>query len=204
MKKLVIVGAGAHSAVIIDIFEQMGGYEIIGLTDEHPGGVLGYPVLGSDALLPQLYADGVECAFAAIGNNSIRSKVFQKIKEVGFEIPNAISPRAVVSRHCMLADGIAVMPGAVINARAKIENGVIINTKASVDHDCLISEFVHVAPGCSVSGSTTIGAGTLLGTGTSVIDRITIGKNVIIGAGAAVVCNIPDGCKAMGVPAKMA
>lgn len=201
MKKIVIVGAGPHSEVIIDLLEQMGQYEIVGLTDEIEGEVLGYPILGTDEVLAELHRNNVEYAFPAVGDNRIRRKLFQKLEKIGLEIPNAISPHALISRYAQFQRGIAVMPGAVINAQARIGDGVIVNTKASVDHDCEIGEFSHIAPGCSISGSTKIGGGCFLGTGTSVIDRIHIGENTSVGAGAVVVRDLPDNCKAVGVPA---
>ena len=203
MKKIVIAGAGPHSKVIIDLFEQTGEYEIVGLTDSREGNVLGYPILGTDQILQQLYEEGVEYAFAAVGNNRIRERLYQNLETIGFQIPSVVSPCAVVSRYTGIGSGTAVMPGAVINAGAKIGCGAIINTKASVDHDCCIGDFVHIAPGCALSGSTTIGTGSFLGTGCSVIDGIHIGDRTVIGAGTVVIHDLPASCKAVGVPARV-
>lgn len=204
MNKLVIIGAGPHSKVILDIFLQMKEYEVVGLTDPTiEGYVLGYPILGTDEILQDLKQQGIECAFVALGNNKIRKRVFCIAESLGFKMVNAISPRASISEFAKLSEGIAVMPGAIINACASIGKGTIINTNASIDHDCQIDAFAHIAPGCAISGSTYIGEETLLGTGSRVIDKIHIGNKVIVGAGSVVIRNLDSNCKVVGVPAKI-
>ena len=54
----------------------------------------------------------------------------------------------------------------------------------------------------TISGGATIGDCTHIGTGATVIQGMHIGSNVLIGAGAVVVKDIPDNCKAYGVPAR--
>ena len=204
MNKIVIAGAGAHCKVILDILGSCGGYELVGLLDSGDRTeLLGVPVIGTDRMLRELYSAGVRYGFAAIGNNQVREKVSAGMEEAGFTLVSLVSPHAVVSPYAQIGAGTAVMPGAVINACAKIGRGCVINTNCSVDHDCDIGDFVHIAPGCAVSGSTRVGHGSFLGTGARVIDRITIGARVMVGAGAAVIRDLPDGCTAVGVPARM-
>lgn len=203
MEKLIIIGAGPHSEVIVDIIEQCHQYEIVGLTDQKEGAVFGHPILGNDSILPDLLDEGVHNAFVAIGNNRLRKLAFTNVEHMGFNLINVISPDAFVSKYAVLERGIAIMRHAIINTNVHIGTGAIINTNASIDHDCDIGCFAHIAPGCAVSGSTLIGDNTILGTGTNVIDNIHIGHDVIIGSGAAVVKNIPDYCEAVGVPAKV-
>lgn len=204
MKKVVIIGAGPHSKVIIDILTEANEYEIVGLTDQiSEGFVLGYKVLGTDEILPELKCNGVDAAFVALGSNRLRKKMFDYASRLGFEMINAISKKAVISRFAKLGKGLAIMPGAVVNASSIIGNGCIINTNSSIDHDCRVSDFVHIAPGCAVSGTTFIGEGSFLGTGSRVIDKINIGKNVLVGSGGVVVKDIVDNCEVVGIPAKV-
>lgn len=203
MEKIVIIGAGPHSKVIIDIFERMKKYQIVGLSDSvNKGNVFGYPILGKDDILQDIKKD-VDYAFIAIGDNNIRKKLFYSVLSLGFKIVNAISPDAVVSKHVNLGTGIAIMPGAVVNAGSIIGDGSIINTNVSVDHDCIIGKFVHIAPGCAVSGSTKINDECFIGTGSKIINNIKIGEKTIIGAGGVVIKNFPPKCMAVGIPAKI-
>jgi acetyltransferase-like isoleucine patch superfamily enzyme len=48
-----------------------------------------------------------------------------------------------------------------------------------------------------------IGSGCFIGSKAIIVGKITIGDNVLIGAGAVVTEDIPDGCFAAGVPARI-
>lgn len=209
MKKLVILGAGGHARSVLDIIQQEKEYEVIGCLDpcfeyrksveymEH------ISVIGNDEAIPELRSMGIENVFVAIGNNTLRKKLIQKVKGYSLKLVNVISSYAYISPSAQIGVGTCVMPGGVINVNCRVGEGVIINTNASVDHECNVGNYVHVAPGTAVSGSVMIGESTHIGTGSSVIDGICIGKESYIGAGAAVVKDIPDKVMAYGVPAKI-
>ena len=204
MKKTLIVGAGGHAKVVADILLQNKEHEIVGLIDkEAKQGFWGIPVLGNDDLLPELYREGkAECIFIALGDGTLREKLSKRVLGIGFQMVNAISCHAVLSPYCRIGQGVAIMPGAVINAEANIANGCIINTNASVDHEVQIGEYTHIAPGCAVSGCVRIGRQCLIGTGSRIIDKIQITDHVTIGAGSAVARNILEAGTFVGVPAR--
>lgn len=201
MRDIVIAGAGAHCKVVLDILLESGEYRPVGLLDARPGEVLGVPVIGTDEMLDALFAQGVRCAFAAVGDNRVRERLTGRMEAAGFELVPIVSRYAVISKYASVGAGTVVMPGAVVNACARVGRGCILNTNCSVDHDCEIGDFAHIAPGCAISGSTSVGRGSFIGTGARVIDRIRIGNYVTLGAGAVAVRDLPDGCTAVGVPA---
>ncbi|WP_310603772.1 acetyltransferase [Anaerosporobacter sp.] len=202
MNKVIILGASGHARSVLDIIRQNNEYEICGLiAGQEETGFWGIPVIGQDSDLQRIYEEGIRYAFVAIGNNVVRKKLSNKLKDIGYELINVISKYAVISAHAKLETGIVVMPGAVINAEAHIGEGCIINTNTSIDHDDIIGQYSHIAPGSSISGSTKIGCGCFLGTGTNVIDSIVIEDEVTVGAGSVVIRNIPKGAKVVGVPA---
>lgn len=202
MKNLIIIGAGAHCKVVLDIISENLEYQVVGLIDnDQKKELLGIPVIGNDNDLLKFHEAGVDYAFVAIGNNSIREYIIEKIEKIGYKIPVIVSSFSIISKHASIGKGTVVMPGAVINVNAVIGEGCIINTNASVDHDCKVGDYVHIAPGCAISGCTSIGKGSFLGTGSCVIDNIHIGNNVMLGAGAVAIKNIADNCVAVGVPA---
>ena len=94
-------------------------------------------------------------------------------------------------------------PRAVVNARANVAGGVIVNTAAVIEHDCHIGQFAHVAPGAVVAGGSHVGRSTLVGCNATVINGLRIGDYVTLAAGAVAVADIPDGVKALGVPARV-
>jgi UDP-perosamine 4-acetyltransferase len=203
MDKLVIVGAGGHARSVMDIALQSAEYEILGCIDPAPGNVLGRPIVGKDEDLDEFFLQGVRHIFVAIGDNSLRDRLYNRAISIGFEPINIMSRYAIVSPRAQLGRGICIMPGAVVNVNTVIEDNCIINTRCSIDHDCYIGKSSHVAPGVTLSGTVKIGNGVHIGTGASLIDKVSIGDWAYIGGGAVVVDNIPAGVMAYGVPAKV-
>lgn len=203
--KLVVIGGGGHARVVLDILHSIGQFEIAGFTSEAPeertSQIFACQRLGTDEVLPDLLGLGVRHAFVAIGDNPRRRLCFNRLAGMGFSLVNAVSPYAIVSPHVSFGTGIAVMPGATINAGTSVADGVIVNTNASIDHDCVIGAFAHVAPGVAIAGNVNVGSGVLLGIGARVIPGISIGPNTIIGAGAAVIEDVASDRTAVGVPA---
>lgn len=205
MKAILVVGAGGHSKVIVDILQQNGEYEIAGLIDRSgTRGFWGIPVVGSDEDLDRLREElHIEYAFVALGKGQLREKVTQKVVDAGLEIISVLSKTAIISSRARIGKGTVVMPGAIINADAVIGNGCIVNTNASIDHECEIGDYTHVAPGCALSGKTIVGRQCLLGTGCRVIDGVHIGDNTIVGAGTVVIGSLEGNCTVVGVPGKI-
>jgi UDP-perosamine 4-acetyltransferase len=206
--KIVIIGAGGHARSVIDIILQNQQYDVIGCVDnaEQTEGFLEgmpyIPILGNDNILPELYASGIRYAFAAIGNNALRKRLYEKITGIGFTPATVISKYSCISPLAHIGTGTCVMAGAVINVNVRIGDNCIINTNCSIDHDCIIQGHCHVAPGVAMSGTVHVGELTHIGTGSSIIDQIDIGTNSYIGAGSVIVRNIADNILAYGVPAK--
>lgn len=208
VKKIVLIGAGGHCKVIIDIIRSKNEYGIIGITDKNNTGnkVLDIPIIGDDNMLNECLNSGVEYAFIAIGgieNIKIRNKILNMIKEIGFRIPVLVHDKAIVSTYATLGAGTCVMPGAIINAGTEIGDNCIINSGAVIEHDCLIGQNTHISPNVSIGGGVKIGEDTHIGIGSSIIQNITLGHNVTIGAGAVVIDNMGNNVVAVGIPAKV-
>ncbi|MEK5269377.1 acetyltransferase [Aeribacillus sp. FSL K6-8394] len=203
--KIVIIGAGGHAKVIIDMLKSSSQFEIAGCTapSKTESNVQGVPVIGDDSILPGLLKKGIQNAFVAIGDNKKRREAFEQLSLLGFQHLNVISPFSYIAPTVKMGKGVAVMPGAVINADAVIGDNAIINTGATVDHDAVIESHTHIAPGSNVAGNVHVGEGAFIGTGSKVIPNVKIGRWSVIGAGAVVIRHIPDYKKAAGVPARI-
>lgn len=200
--KTIIIGAGGHAKVIIDMLRANPHVSIVGCIGQERGAaVLGIPVIGDDSSLPELLKQGIRHAFVAIGNNSTRRRLALYAENLGFELINAVSPQAYIAPSVVLGRGVAVMAGSIIQPDCRIGSYSIINTGATIDHDSVIGEACHIAPGSTLSGNVSVGDESFLGTGTVAIDGMHIGKGCMIGAGAVVIRAIPDHVLAVGVPA---
>jgi UDP-perosamine 4-acetyltransferase len=207
--KTLIIGAGAHSKIILDVLQKKTQIEVVGFVDDNKAlsqqKICGLPVLGPISSLERLKKEKIEGAIVGIGNTNmkIRRDVFDKAKRLGFRLVNAIHPKTIIARNVKIGEGVLIAAGAIINTDAVIGNNVVIYTGTIMDHDNVIEDNVYLSPGVNLSGKVTIKEDSFLGTGVIVIPEITIGRNVTLGAGAVVVENIPDDVVAIGLPAKV-
>ncbi|MCB4755554.1 MAG: acetyltransferase [Elusimicrobia bacterium] len=206
-RKIIIVGTGGHSRVVVSVLSRMGHYQVVGLLDRNEPRanekILGVPVIGEFGDLPALYKKGVRLAALAIGDNDERRQLFTKLKQVGFDMPPLIHPGAHIEQNVMIGEGALICDGAIITSAGRIGEGSIINTGSIIDHETIVGPFVHIAPGCSIAGRVKIGQGTFIGIGSSVIDRISIGEGAVVGAGSVVVNDIPNKVTVYGAPARL-
>lgn len=191
-----LYGASGHAKVIIEILKQSGNI-VHGLYDDNPElkELAGIRVLGS--------YKGELLNFPliiSIGNNRIRAKIASALK---VEFGTGIATSAIVSLSSFIQPGTVVMQGAILQADVKIGSHCIINTGATVDHDCILGNYVHVSPQASLCGNVRVGEGTHIGAGATVIPNIRIGAWCTVGAGAVVINDLPDGCTAVGIPARI-
>jgi UDP-perosamine 4-acetyltransferase len=201
---IVVVGAGGHAKVCIELLRAMGEDVVFCIGGEDAvGDCLGVPILAGDDHIAELRTRGFDRAFIAVGNNRVRRKLGAEVVAAGYRLVNAVSPTAVVSPSARLGAGIAIMAGVVINAESTIGDLAIINTGATVDHDCSIGEAAHVAPQSALAGNVTVGACSFLGIGTIVVPGCDIGDEVMIGAGGVVIADVPAGVTAVGVPVRV-
>ena len=209
MEKIVLVGAGGHCKVVIDIIKSTGSYNIVGITDKAHDKeklVLDIPIIGDDIILTELYNSGVKNAFVCVGaleNIAVRDKIYNNLKAIGFNIPVLLHKHALVSPYASIGLGTCVMGGAIINPGAIIAQNCIVNTGAIIEHDCKVQRNTHISPKACIAGGVEIGYNTHIGMGSSIIQSVHIGNNVIIGAGAVVIENIVDNVVAVGIPSKI-
>lgn len=200
MTRLVIIGAGGHARVLIEVFRAMGGFEIVGVVArDAPDGLPGVPWLGDETRLEGLRRGGVEAAFVAVGDNAARARLGTML--AGFALPAAVHPTAFVSPTAMVGDGAVVMARAVLGTQARLGRLAILNTGAIAEHDVVLGEASHAAPGAVLCGAAMLGARALLGAGAAVRPGVRIGTDAVVAVGAAVVKDVPDGARVGGVPA---
>jgi UDP-perosamine 4-acetyltransferase len=204
---VVLIGAGGHGRVVLDILRAGGVHKPVGFLDADPqltGQTIGgIPVLGQVNLLPKLKAQKVKGAIVSIGDNVPRRRYFRKVIDQGFELVNAVHPGSQVSATAKLGRNVVIAAGAVVSTEARIADGVIVNTSAVIDHECEIGQGVHVCPSATLAGRVRVGDETFLGLGCNIIQCLKIGSRVIVGAGAVVIADVPDGATVVGVPARL-
>lgn len=200
--KLLIIGASGHGKVIADIALKMNKWKSIVFLDDNESikSSMGIDVIGKSYDVLKYIKD--YDIFVAIGNNTTREKIQEKLEAEGASIPVLIHPMAVIGEQVGFGAGTAIMAGVVINCCSNIGKGCIINTGSTIDHDNLIEDYVHISPGVHTAGTVKIGKGTWLGVGSKVSNNLYIISGCKVGAGAVVVRDITETGIYIGVPAR--
>lgn len=201
MKKIAIVGASGHGKVVAELAELCG-YSVVFFDDRHPTIKSNehWKVAGSinDLLLKKnQYKDAV----IAVGNNKVRTNIFNLLSNERFEFPVLCHPKAIVSKYANINSGTVIFAGAVINAFAIIGHNCILNTGVVVEHDCILGDGIHLSPNVALAGGTRIESLSWLGIGSVTKQLVEIGANSVIGANSTVIKNIPADVTAFGSPA---
>jgi sugar O-acyltransferase (sialic acid O-acetyltransferase NeuD family) len=204
--EVMVVGAGGHAKVVIDIL-RAAGFHIAAVFDDaasRRGEIFrGSTIVGSTAEIPA-YAtqNGLSAFVVAIGDNPTRLALGEKLESVGLHALSAIHPSAVLAPGVHLGGGTVVMAGVCINADAVVGRHSILNTQATIEHDCVLADGVHIAPGATLCGGVQVGRCALVGAAAVIIPLLHIGAHAQIGAGAAVVDAVPEHARVSGVPAR--
>jgi len=195
--RLLVVGAGGHAKVVIDTARTAG----LSVT-----GVIGTARDAEQILGIHVSRDAAEVEFdgfiIAVGNNSVRAKMFEEYRDRGLNPVSVIHPSAVIAPSVVIGAGTFVAAGVVVNVDARIGEDAILNTGCTVDHDCVVGDHALVGPTASLCGESRIGTGVTFGAGASIIPVKGVGDWTTIGAGAAVVDDVPDHVVYAGVPAR--
>lgn len=201
--RLILIGAGGHAHACIDVIEKHGGYQIAGLVgrpNEMHAKHFDYDVIATDKELAAL-SKTHHYAFITVGQIQTpdhRIRLYQRVTELGFQLPVIISPTAYVSRHATIGAGTIVMHGAIINAGANVGNNCIINSRALVEHDSMVEDHCHISTGAILNGYVSVGAGSFVGSGSMVIQGVTLGQRSVVGMGLAVRQNQVEYARFMG------
>ena len=202
----VIIGAGGHGRVVLDIMQHEGRHEVVGFLDSNPdlhGRLMdGVEVLGPIQRLAGLKEQGVLGAIVAVGHNGTRRSFGEQVQRLGHELVSAIHPSANIANNVSMGRGVVVAAGALVCAHCQIGDGVILNTGCLVDHETMIGTACHLCPGVKIAGRVTIESGAFVGIGATVIQHVRVGHDSVIGAGAVGLKDVPPMSTVVGLPAR--
>lgn len=203
----VIIGAGGHSRVVYDILRSNQNVDVSAFVDNTPRGsdeqIMGVPVVGDHSVLPEYIAENNVSGFIiAVGDNEIRKRHFQKLRDMGLEPVSAIHKDATISQMAEVGQGSVVASGAIVTTNAEIGANTIVNTGSVVEHETTVGSHAHVGPGTTLAGRVSVGDGTFVGMGSSVKEYTNIGESAVVGAGSVVLDDVEDDTVVVGTPAE--
>lgn len=217
MNNLVILGAGGFareaSLLVEDINyreEQIQGrgarkWNLLGFIDEDEvkwGVVLrGYPVLGGWEALEKL--PGNVHVICVVGDPASKKKMVERAKSMGAKFINLVHPEVPLAEDVQVGDGVLINKGCILTVNITIGSHVSINPGCGIGHDALIDNYTTLFWHVNLSGAVEIGEGCMLGSKAVVLQSKKVGSWSTVGAGAVVTGDLPGGCTAVGVPARV-
>ncbi len=167
-EKIVLIGGGGHCHSVIDVIEQECKYEILGIVDKKElfgNKILNYEIIGSDDDLETIFqtCKNAIITLGQIDSNHLRVKLFNQLKEIGFNLPIIISPLAYVSKHSSIDEGTVIMHNVLVNTNVKIGKNCIINTKALLEHDVVVADNCHISTASVINGGVKVKENTFFG-----------------------------------------
>ncbi|HEY3246443.1 MAG TPA: acetyltransferase [Phycisphaerae bacterium] len=207
MTRYIVVGAGGHGRVVLDILRVREDAQPVGFIDSNRDllgrRIDGLKVLGTLDDLPRLREElRLDGAVVAIGDNGVRREFAQQISDIGLPLINAIHPSANLAGNANIGSNVVIAAGALVCAHCQIGDSVILNTGCIVDHESMIGTATHICPGARLAGRVTVESGAFVGIGATVIQNIRIGYEAVIGAGAVVIEDVAPLTTVVGVPAR--
>lgn len=207
LPRVLILGAGGHGRVVLDILLHMRKFEIVGFLDNnadiHGRRVDGILVRGGLDDLSRIGDElDVQKAIIAIGDNGTRRGLARQIEQLGFELISAVHPSATIAYNASIGRNVVIAAGAVVCANCQIGDSVILNTGCIIDHQTMIGEGTHICPGVRIAGRVKVEPGVFVGIGATIVPKVTLGCEAIVGAGAVVLEDVLPMATVVGVPAR--
>ncbi|WP_163193870.1 acetyltransferase [Clostridium thermarum] len=208
MKEILIVGAGGvgkETALLIEqINEVKPTWRLLGFLDDnkslHGTEINGYKVLGG---IDEIESFTNVYAVCAIASYNVKKKIVEKLCNTNISFASIVHPSISIHRTCSIGEDVIIYSGVTMTSNVKIGNHVILSPGCGIGHEAVVEDYCSILWDVNISGNVHIGTGCFLGTGSTVIQNIRLGREAIIGAGAVVIKDVPEGCTAVGVPARV-
>lgn len=180
-EKLLLVGAGGFGRVVSELARQSYNCAFVDDGVEIGTVICDIPVVGHTEDLQSLFAEYKNLVIV-IGNNTVRERIYDLTKNIGYSFPNLISPSAYISPYAKLGLGCVILNNAVVQNGSTVGNGVLLNPGVEIHHDSSVGDFNLIYTNSVVRTYAKIGKCVRIGS------NVTICNNVVVPDGA----DVPD------------
>lgn len=115
----------------------------------------------------------------------VRKSLYTRVKEMGYRLPNLISPHATVLGE-IEGDNNFIFEDNTIQPFVRIGSNNVLWSGNHIGHHSIIGDHVFITSHVVVSGHVTIGDGSYLGVNSTIRDRVTLAPKTLVGMGAII------------------
>ena len=202
---LVIYGYGGHGleveelARIINIQENK--WDRVIFVDDTPSKIDNKKVFSFEDIISKHKPEDIEF-MVGIGEPVIREKIFNKVKERGYNFATLVHPSASVAGNARIEEGTVICYNAYVSVDTYLAENSLVQPMSVVGHGCMIGKNSVISAFVSMGGNSRIGDNSFVGMNVPIKQGAVIGSGSVVGMGSVVVRDIPDGVVAVGNPAR--
>tara|TARA_B110000046_G_scaffold172321_1_gene193977 strand:- start:383 stop:1060 length:678 start_codon:yes stop_codon:yes gene_type:complete len=121
--------------------------------------------------------------------NQTRARIFNTVKDMGFNFETYIHPSAVVSSNANLEEGAMVLSNSVIEPYARVGFNSLVWSNCTIAHHSEVGDHCWVASNSVLSGQAKVNDYSFIGVGCVIVNEVVVGDGNIIGAGSLITKN---------------
>lgn len=186
---LLIIGTGSNADIISYLFEESSNYKVVGYAKNAVTDTVfrNKPVYSLDTL--ETYYDPTKTEnyiFVAIGNNSIRKRIYKDLKKRGYKFASFVSSKAILYPNVKIGENVFIFENNVVQYNCKIGDNTILWSGNHIGHESTIGNHCFISSHCVVSGYCNIGDLCFLGVNCTIVDNVNVESQSFIKAGSLV------------------
>ena len=190
-KKIVMIGNGNYSDTIRYYIDSITDWELCAYADEFVEGRnskhKGLPFVNLDYLPDEYPKDEFEVVIGVgyHNMNANRKRIYEKIKKMGYTMPNLIHPTSILN-NVQMGDANIIMSNCVIEPNAVIGSNIIMWDAVLIGHNTITKNHTHYAACSLIAGNCQVGESCFLGNHSTLKDGVVLADYTLVGAGAFV------------------
>ena len=205
--RLVIVGCGETAELADEYFTHDSNCEVVAFAVDREflgGGTLcGLPVVPLDELSSRFPPDRNR-AFVAMASGELnyrRSRMYERVKALGYALASYVSSKAFVWPDVRIGDNCFILENNVLQPFTAVGNDVVMWSGNHLGHRSVVGDHCFITSHVVISGFCSIGDHTFMGVNSCVADNVTIGKDNFIAMGSCMAKSTSDNEVYRGNPA---
>lgn len=190
-KKIVMIGNGNYSDTIRFYIESITDWELVAYADEFVEGKnsehKGLPFINL-SYMTEVYPQSNFEVVIGVGYhnmNANRKRIYEKIKSMGYTMPNLIHPTTILN-NTQMGDANVIMSNCIFEPNAVIGSNIIMWDAVLIGHNTYTGNHTHYAACSLIAGNCTVGESCFLGNHSTIKDGVTLADFTLIGAGTFV------------------